>query len=601
MPGPSALDEYSRKRNLRLVGGSESDRPPSPPGAGDPGDPAADCPLTVLGRADGVFYFLDIEGELRKLSGRQLGTRSELVALFLGDTSWLMRHFAKTAIRKFAQSGQTIEEEVVIGFLTASAGEFLMAMARQAGIYGPHVVLRGAGIWTDEDGAPVVHCGNAVFAGDVWRPAGRRDGNQVWTLTAATQRPEGVAGTSIGQGLQASVRELWSFAQPGGDMLALGLIGTGYYGAAASWRPNGFLTGLAGSGKSMLLDLMRAAVPLHHYTNDTSGAGIEQACNGHAMPIFIDEAADRQRGATALLDVLLAATGGAGTRGHRGSVSGQVRTIELVGSVVLASVDTPPMQPQHLSRITVIELKKAGAGADNRAAMMAAIARTREAASALWGRALHGFDRWRAALDIFRDCLGSSGCAAREMDQFGALLAGWWVLTHDGVPEMEAGFAAVAQIIDFVRVAYEVEQDDAPHRMIQHLMSSTVQMDRSSEIEQVGVLLDLANKHGAEDTGNRNRALDVLGRVGIRVVNRSTDWPGNPAPRAGQGDGVWIAVGNISTLEGIFRNSDFGEGKWKGMLARFEKARKLNKNMRIGGYTGRVIWLPMEDVRPPET
>jgi hypothetical protein len=445
MSGPSALDDYARRRQLRVVGGTEAAQPPPPPGDGAPGDPADDCPITVLGRCDGVFHFLDIEGEQRKLTGRQLGARSELLTLFLGDSTWLFRHFPKTAVRKFSQSGQTVEEEIVVGFQTAAAGEFLMAMARRAGIFGAHVVLRGAGIWMDALGAPVVHCGDQVFVTGVWHRAGARVGDQVWTLAAPSPRPRDIAAAAIAQGIQEDMRELWNFRRPGGEILALGLIGTAYYGAAAPWRPNGFLTGAASSGKTMLLNLLRALAPLHHYTNDSTKAGVEQACSGHAMPIFIDEASDRgdQRGAEALMDLMLTSTGGEGTKGHRGSQGGQVRTIELVGSVIMASVNPPVMQPQHLSRISMIELRKAEAGSDSRAGMLAAINRAREAGPALWGRALQGWPRWCAALDAFREALGRAGCAPREMDQFGALLAGWHVLVEDGVPDAAAALLGV--------------------------------------------------------------------------------------------------------------------------------------------------------------
>ena len=182
-----------------------------------------------------------------------------------------------------------------------------------------------------------------------------------------------------------------------------------------------FLTGGAATGKSTLLKLMRAACPVHHYSNDTSKAGLEQSVGGRAMPSFLDETSDRadQDAARALLDLVLSASGDEGTKGHRGSADGRARTIEIVGCIVMATINPPDLRPQHLARFTMLELMAPEAGADHRAQHEQLVADIRKVSPALWARALAAWERYCQALVTFRAALGQAGCAPREMDQVG--------------------------------------------------------------------------------------------------------------------------------------------------------------------------------------
>jgi hypothetical protein len=589
--GPIPLDEARRRRRRAPV-----DRPAGPRG----------CPIVALGHIDGQFVFLDVAGQRRRLSARQLGSRSDLAALFLGDTTWLLEQFPRKKTSKTVVAGETVVETTTEGFYTAVAAEFLMDLARQAGIFGDHVVFRQAGIWHDDKGLPVVHAGDEVlFIGSgashglaETHPAGQKLGGYVWAAGPKTPRPVRPCSAEIAQRLQADMQRLWSFKDPGGAIVVLGLIGTGYFGAAAEWRSNGYLTGGGGSGKSMLLQLMRACAPLHHYTSDTSKAGVEGAVNGHAMPIFIDESGDKadQSGAQALMDMLLAATGGEGTKGHRGTADGGVRSINLVGVVTMASVAPPDMKPTHRSRITLVELQKPGGGEDNRAEMDELIADMRKLGPSLWGRALANFDRWRASLAVFRDALGRAGCAPREMDQLGAILAGWWTLTQDAPPtEREALDQGVAAVPEFVRRADEVADDDGPTRMLQLLMTQLVQYDGTTRQEQIGTLLERAySEPNLADSTDADFASRVLQRYGLRPVraNAKNDQRGRPVPRMGDGDGLWVLP---ISVRGLFRGTAFEGDRWQFEAMRLPSARRGGSNVRFGGATGKAIWIARRD------
>lgn len=276
-------------RGLRVI---EGGGPSSPPPAGT--DTPDKCPVTPLGHLDGTFYFLDVRGQKRELTARQLGARHDLVSLFGGSDTWLREAFPKRVPVKSAdETGQESTVFRTVDFRINDAAAGLQRACFAVGLWGDHITIRKPGIWRDVDGQPAVHCGDAVLIGDTWHDPGARTGNQIWAAAAPAKRPGMPCAASIGCDLRDGLVRLWNWREVGSPIAVLGLIANAYYGAATEWRPASFVTGSTGSGKSALLRVMRAAVPLHHYDNDTSKAGIEQAVHGRAMAIIIDEAADR--------------------------------------------------------------------------------------------------------------------------------------------------------------------------------------------------------------------------------------------------------------------------------------------------------------------
>ena len=590
-PG-TVWNEYN-KRVVNLV-------PPSvPTHPKEAGPDREGCPVSVLGHLDGNFWFLDAVGQLRSLSASQLSKRADLVGLFGGEdgVSWLLTQFPRIVTRKIVTLDGEEYSESIQGFLITAVCDWLMSEAKSAGLFGAHLRLRKPGIWPDANGRPIVHCGDVVFIDGQPQKPGTRIGNEIWSAASASPRPSQPCDKSIAQQLQANMRELWKFRNPGGEIIAIGLLGVGYFGATIPWRSNGFLIGPAGSGKTMLLDMMRAASPMHHFTSDTTKPGLEQAVNGRAMAIYIEEASDRQdqRGAQALMDIVLSATGGEGTKGHRGSAGGQVRTIEVVGSIIMAAVSPPAMQPQHEARFTMIEMVRPEAGEDNKLSMQAAIRRARDAGPQMWARAIASMDRYNAALELFRSALSDAGCAPREMDQAGAILAGWWVLTEDSIPDARQAKGGVVAIAEYVRSAVDVSEDDGSRRMLDHMLSSIVPLERSTEHDSIG---NLIRKAFHDDDIHRDFARKILRNYGIRCVahDEIRDGRGMEIPRASVGDGLWFGSG-FEPLKALFRGSPFEGDRWRFELGRLESARKSAGPIRIGGPKAcRAIWVSRQDV-----
>lgn len=562
-----------------------------------------DCPIAALGHRHGKFYFLNSAGEIRELPARALAAQSELAALFVGDTGWLDENFPDKKTKVETVAGETVYTTIYTGFSAKAACTHLMRECNASGIWGPHVQIRRPGVWRGDDGAPIVHAGNLLLINGTWLRAGQRIGNIVWVIDAPHPAPTDPCGQDVGHGLLREMQRLWSFRKPGGATIMLGLIGAAYYGAAATWRPNGFVVGGAGSGKSMLLNVAVACLPMHHFTNDTSAAGVQSALNGHAKPVIIDEATDRNDASAAerLMNIVLGSSGGDGVRGYRGTADGGVRSIELSASFIYGATALPPLGPAHLGRITPVELAQPDSGADNRAEMEALVATMKAEAPGLWARALSRFPDWLAALDLFRDALKRAGCLPREMDQMAAILASAHVLTEDGPLTAQQLRAGIASIADFIRAAEDVRDDDNPRRVVEHLLTRQVQYDRTTQRETIGTLLRRAWEASAtsdpEDTQQARIAVETLLRAGIRPIRA---WElisdqRRPVPRGGDGDGLWFLK---TPVRGLFRETPWeGGDRWEMELRRLPSASGPSKmNVRIGGVSGKAIWVGREDI-----
>jgi hypothetical protein len=508
------------------------------------------------------------------------------------------------------------KELMIVDYDIIKASAALQRACADAGLFGEHIVIRQPGVWRGLEGDPVVHCGDRVLLGDSWHPAGLRTEGQVWAAAAPTRRPAAPCPARIGCDLQAGLTELWRWAVPGGPTVVMGLLANAYFGAVPQWRPAGFVTGETGSGKSALQRVMRAALPVHHYDNDTSKAGIEQAVAGRAMAILIDEAADRANRAASrdLVDLVLSAAGDEGTKGSRGTVDGKGRKIEVVGLIVMFSINTPDLEPQHLGRFSVIELRAPEDGADFLKEHRALADFARAHGPALWGRALAGWDRYCVALERFRTGLQAAGCAPRQMDQLGSLLAGWWVLTAEGVPDARGVREGIAAIEGFVSRAELVQADSRPRRMLQHLLSSFITLHRSTEREPIGKLLEIAFGKDAANLRTPDSAADLLAGYGIRVVRpclaqpppaplksdcwceTCRDFMRRPVPRKSNGAGAWFA-NHHPELQKLFPPSSPFEGqRWAAEMKRLPGAEASDNSIRIGSTKARAVWLPAESI-----
>ena len=563
-------------------------------------DPWEGCPVVPLGMQDGMTYWLDYRGEYRALSARQIAAKSELLALIGSDTEWLWRCFPKRVTRKI--DGEL--RVMVVGYSVSAAVEWLLKVAAEQPMFGPHIVIRRPGVWPGETGEPVAHCGDALWIDGELRRVGLHTGNMVWPAYPAVGRPGQPCGPDIGKHLQLEMQRLWNWRQAAGAIMALGTIASGMLGACARWRPSLFLGGDVGGGKSYLLDLLCACCVQRYYTTDATKAGLTDNLAGRAMPSFVDEASDQidQRGPQNLLTLITSSAGGEGAKIARGTGDGKGRTAEVVGAVVMASIAPPQMQPQHHARVAILELGAPDAGEDHRGEMDALIAFAKAHAPAIWARVLAGFKRYVLALAAYRDALGRAGCGPRQMDQLGAILSGWWVLTEDDVPNDREALIGVAAISEFVLRAEEVAERSVARLVAEHLATSSLRRDRSTEEVPVAEMLTRAWQVARDpESGEEIGSAEIdswhrdLERNGMRAV-RASD---TRAPRGSPGDGVWIHINNPHVVE-IFTDTVWAGQRWVYALASMPgvvRLRGRDRKVKIGGVPfSAAIWISRADL-----
>ncbi len=563
-------------------------------------DPAKDCPVRPLGHLRGRCFFIDSSKQFIELSARELASRSGIVSLMGGDLTWLCRHFPLIAVRKNAEKQP---EEFVAGFIVTDASDLLMAACCAAGLFGDHVRICHEGLWANSNGMPVVHVGDRLLIDGEWQEVGQRIGDVVYPASAPTAVPGDPRGPEVGRQAQQTMQELWTFRQQGGAIVALGVLVCGLLGAALIWRPNLLVIGNTASGKSMLMQFLRALAPLHFYTNDTTKPGLEQSVNRRAMPIFIDEATDQddQRGPRMLMDLLLSSTGGTGARVTRGSPEGRARSVEVLGVVVICSIAPPRMLPQHLSRVAVVELASPAAGADHAMEMIAAIRWAGSVGRAFWGHVLANFVRFDPVQLVFRQVLSRVQCTPRQLDQMGAVMTGWWIATHDGVPDEHKALDAAAAISDFVQRPDEVAMDSLGNQMVQHLLTYRVPGKEPHEMVPVAELLNEAwrveRTEDGEVAGSVTRSDAGTGPAAmLRVVRADEIYErrsrGRQVPRGGPGDGVWLA-NSAEPLQRLFHGTAGKEQRWQHLLHDLSSMRRSTRRSirrtRCGRRTSRTF------------
>jgi energy-coupling factor transporter ATP-binding protein EcfA2 len=596
-------------------GGKGGGAVPRLPTGGDDFDGSGVAPI---GTTNGMYFVVDSLGALREIRARDIVHQSTLLDLWGGDDSWLSG--------AFGWEGKKGE----VNIPWDKVGAALMRACHRLGPWHPaSFPPRFTGIWSDGEGRPLLHLGDVLRHHDgrqeragivILRDLGDENGppiieRQVYVREAARRRPGTPCTPADIDGLRDSIAELWRFRDgPPGAEIVLGWCCVALLGAAARWRPNLVMLGASGAGKTSLMNVMRGLMPLHLYSNDTSKAGLETAMTGRPGPVVVDEAAQGDRSHAAnLFDMMLPASGGEGTQGRRGGVDGQGRQFSVLGAVCYGAIHPPALKPEHQGRFTELVLLQ-GDG-DRKEDMDALIARAARIGPAFFGRVLAAFPRWDANLRAMRAALVRRGASAREADQVGAVLAGWWCLCSD-VPAADADAAACAELAaPYMRGRAGARDDSAGRRAWQAL--ATTQVLRDSGITRVPlgdlVLEAFADSDDPAAMDVVRKAESDLRRYGIRVERLAPEpcirlvrdpwdddeWNG----WRGRADGMPVAWfgRNHAELRRLFDRTDFaGESWWRAMEV-LPGARRSKGNIRIGkAYSGGAFVVPIAALYLPE-
>lgn len=600
--GAQDAPQLADEGDLRPFGGyddgDDMDAPPLP----------RDCPIACLGVLDQKCWYLDINGQIIGLDMGNRHGKNSLVGLFGAKYNWLELNYPQwSAPKTDKKSGEIIEPPRITGFKQDEASRALIIECTRRGIFDPAGRIRGAGAHRGDNDALILHLGNQVMRkrlrlngdGDdiEYYPTGQH-GNHVYPSAAAIAAPwPEPAPVQVGEQLRAMVAS-WAWKRPLLDpRLVVGAIGASFIGGALDWRPNIWITGGRGTGKSTLngkrglLDQLVGKGALR--SADTTAAGIRQRLRNSTVPVFLDEleAEEDQRRTKTILE--LARVSSSGDDAHRGGQDHQAMEFTLQSVFWASSILIPPMEPQDRSRWAVCALNPLPSTAkvpDFKAA------RLPEMGKKILRRMVDGWARWDATLAAYRDALSAMGHKARACDQFGTLLACADLVLYDELPDEET-VEQIASLCE-VRLLREVADSAEEHELcLTHLRTTMVQARGGDERESIGTWIgtavqDLAGLPDAR-TGFHRR----LQELGLKIVSATT------TPKGDTGSKIWepgtpgyLAVANShQAVAGMFQGKKWANGVWAQALGRCPGAIE-GATVKFGPSSMRAVLVPLDEV-----
>lgn len=555
---------------------------------GGPGEGAGDCPVTALGHAGGRYWFLTPDGELRALVPRGMAG-VEILALFAGDDSWLFKHFpSRNKADRYSWAVTDVQG-------------WMLRACHQAGPFHADREVRGPGVWpvpARDGGGLIVHSGDRLYraggsgagpgADGALQPIGRagvRLGRHIYPAAPAETPPADRPADAAEAAAVLDVLDMWAWRAPThAAKLLLGWVCASGVAGALNWRPHVLVTGGQGSGKSTLLKLLRddllgtTAVGM----SDSTEAGIRQALQGAAKPVFLDEIEndnpDRARAVVRL--ARLASTEGQGLV-YRGSADGKASAWPIRSSFLFSAIVFGRLRPQDANRIAILELDSlpVGLSADEetpRQVMFAALEAIEGAGPRLRRRMLDGWARFQANLAALEHAVVRSGAAERVGDQLGTLLAAAETVLRDEALTIDQAALLVADYVgepDIVGYADDSDQADA----LNHLLTSSVMVHWPGEGSSVETVGEAIREHW-----HRECAKKALRNHGLAVVSHA--------------GGMWLAVANShSGLARLFVGTSWQDA-WRTPLRRVHGAVAAPDKISFGGVKARATLLPWLEV-----
>lgn len=579
--GSSARPGVSRARRDAGKGDGASQSPPSsPPSGGGEDEGLYDgCPVTALGVEGGAYYYLDALRQLRSVTRHD---QEAITSLWAGDDAALRAHWPRFGKPKADGTA------LVTGFDAVAVRADLMRACSQRGVWSAANRVRGVGAWVSEDGdpRPVLHCGDAVLHGDLWRAPGFR-GEHVYPADTRQPRPhpdpvEPIEGP--GWELLRTV-ETWRLAGGATDArLVIGWIGCAMFAGALDWRPMLWITAPANSGKSTLNRLLIAVLggdAAVVQSTDPSEAGIRQHLKLSARPVLLDEIeseADNKRVRDIIKLARQAASGGVVLRG---GADHQGQEFKARSAFMFSSILIPSLLDQDISRLAVIDLQPF----DGRAVAPRIDARHwRDVGSRLRRLIRDAWPRWTDTLDAYRSALAAAGHSSRGCDQFGTLLAMSDVMLHPGLPDTDTIDESVSDVTA-ERVAQRFGTAADWERCLGYLVGQQLQRRWKDRQMTVGEMIAAAADLTWGEPCSAAEANAELARVGLRVI--------------GAKERASLAVANAHDgLRRLFEDTRWrterGQtGVWAQSLRRAPGASPSDNTLSFARVTSRAWLLPV--------
>lgn len=538
------------------------------------------CPVLALGKDKETLYVLSPGGEVMTLTARS--NAMGFVALFDGDTRWLIQHF-----RKLDKDGNPVRD-----FVLRNAFAWFVTQCRRAGIWDAATRLRGVGVWPGPPGkdgkpVPVLHCGDGIWMAPPraaslggpatgvrgvdllgpWRREGWKDENTIYIARPKILRPEmgNPATMADGRRLHEALAG-WAWKRDYDRELCIGWIGVALLGGYPSWRVHAQFSAEFGSGKSKLVKLLSSvlgvmAIPF----NDVTEAGARARLSNEGRVLVVDEA-ENEGGADGkvakLIGLLRRMAGDDGAQIGRGSAGQTFHEAQVTGCALMAAILPPALQPADRSRIWRGEIVKfTGGDPDKEARIDAEIAWAKSMSAAFRARPLLQWGRFLECRALYRARLiAKEGADGRQSDVLCTLLAGRELMLRDDMPLADEVDEAVAMVGPLLGRMQEADAESSTAALCyNHLMTWEAPDRRGGEVYSIGGMIALSlGEEGLDGWSAR-----TLKRQGLRLVEVGRDFVDRWPAKGFEAGDVWLLVANNhGTLHRVF-SGRIGD-RWSG-------------------------------------
>lgn len=515
------------------------------------------CPVTPLGFDGAINWCLDPTGQL--VGFTEPYGRAGVLTLFRGCDRFLKWAWPKFTARQDPEGNPTVD-----GWKNEDVAAVIVGACTLKGPWTPTDKMRGRGVWLGGSGQYVLHLGPELIVDGRRAPPGEIDGHVYPTRPRIPSPwPTPVPDDKNPARLLRTTLRTWHWSRPDIDpQLLIGWIGAGFLSSALPWRPMVYLTGDKGTGKSTLQELIKGLFGEWLIsTTNTTAAGIYQHVGQDGLPVAIDEFEAGEDNEHAKRVLVLARQASSGGGGLRGGDRGKGTEFTIRSSFIFSSINAPPLHPQDLSRMGLLQLKRLPSDAEKPNLSPQTL---NVLGRCILRRMLDGWKRYERTYDAFRGELAKSGMDSRGQDTFGTMLACADLLEFDSFDEAHLRVPIDGDLVpwhEVLRPSRMIEFEDQQENWfacLAHLLSVPIDAWRNGGRVTVGQQLE-AWYAGHDDFNNDiTRIKSLLSQAGLGFRRE-----------AGRKD--WLVVPNQNPLtRRLFNESkwggDIGASVWAGAL-----------------------------------
>ncbi len=430
-----------------------------------------------------------------------------------------------------------------------AAADALMQKCRAKGIF-EETSVKGVGVWRERD-TYLINLGDGLYFNGKRHALDAMKGDAIYEIGPRIPEPRAL---DCDPTLILRILENVSWKRPDSAKFLAGWLVVAPIAGALAWRPHIWLTGGAGTGKSTIMNsVIRPLVPsCHYFLGNTTEAGMRQTTRNDSKAVICDEfeTEDEKSGhrIRAILEFMRQASSETEGMVAKGSAGGQALSFRPRFAALVSSIRVGLVHEADRMRFNELELERGKDEAFDEFKKLSCLIDERYS--------LAMFSRTFRMLPVLMESIANlwevirMRYTARIGQQYGALLAGYWLLEHEEAITLDEAHRLLNSLaLDEVKQSMKDKEET---ECIEHLGSKILQLDHGA-------------KKSVAELAESGTAPEVLARYGIKT----------------EGEFLWIATKHAE-LSMLFKGTKWETG-WGKSLARLEGAEKAS--VHIGSKT----------------